>query len=213
MTLQTTELYGNQSHTNVTAAEVAYDGRNFIVDWLATWSYARENTERLVLYSVIAVCLGIVAVLLVVICYLLCCQTRRRTQPPRRIFRTSETTNGDQKHSSRNLLLSSASTQTTSPENVSLLPPDSPDQTWVRSSPNRASPRPAAAADPSSSPSTLRSLPMRVHPGPSTVGDDLVWKTLERQRSMSPTGGLYSNPYRHDTFRTIDSRSSKSPRK
>jgi len=45
--------------------------------------------------------------------------------------------------------------------------------------------------------------------------DDLVRKTLDRQRSRSPRSAarLYTNPYRHDTYRTIDSRASKSPRK
>lgn len=211
MTLQTTQPYDNESRTNETA-DIAYDSASVINDWLATWSYVRENSERLVLYSVIAVCLGLIAVLLAVIFYLLCCRTR--SQRPHRVLRSS-TTNSDEKFSTRNLL-SSSSTQT-SPENQSLLPPDSPDKTWVRSptpavaSPSRASPH--LPADPSSSPSTLRSLPMRVHSGPSTVGDDLIWKTLERQRSRSPNAGLYTNPYRHDTFRTIDSRSSKSPRR
>lgn len=211
VTLETTQLFDNEWHTNETG-DIVYDSANVINDWLATWSYVRENSERLVLYSVIAVCLGFIAVLLAVIFYLICCRTRSRRR--HRVLRSS-TTNSDEKFSSRNLL-SSTSTQT-SPENQSLLPPDSPDKTWVRSptpavgSPNRASPR--LMADPSSSPSTLRSLPTRVHSGPSTVGDDLIWKTLERQRSRSPNAGLYTNPYRHDTFRTIDSRSSKSPRK
>ena len=196
----------------VAAPEAKFTASDYIVLMRRWCVCVTENSERLVLYSVIAVCLGLIAVLLAVIFYLVCCRTRSRRS--HRVLRSS-TTNSDEKFSSRNLL-SSSSTQT-SPENQFLLSPDSPDKTWVRSptpavgSPNRASPH--LLADPSSSPSTLRSLPMRVHSGPSTVGDDLIWKTLERQRPRSPNAGLYTNPYRHDTFRTIDSRSSKSPRK
>jgi len=77
-------------------------------------------------------------------------------------------------------------------------------------------------AEPTSSPSTLRSLPLRLHSGPATVGDDdPVWKTLDARHSQRPRSpnsagvAIYTNPYRHDTYRTIDSRSpsSKSPRK
>jgi len=172
-----------------------------------------DNPERLVLYSMIGVCVGLILLLLVVICHLLC---RQRTTPRRRhLLKSSNSTNSDKKLSSRPLL-PSTSTQTT-PENASLLPPDSPDQTWVRSTSWPASPdRPTdrlLMADPSTDPSTLRSLPIRASSGPATVGDDLVWKTMDRQRPLSPNAGLYNNPYRHDTFRTIDTRSSKSPHK
>ena len=171
------------------------------------------NTERLVLYSVIAVCLGVVALLLAIIIYLRHCRYRSRRH--HRLLHSSSS-NSDKKSATRRLL-SSTSTQTT-PENASLLPQDSPDQSWVGSptsaagwghSPDGTSPR---LADGSSSPSTLRSLPLRVQSGPATVGGDPVWTTLDRQRSRSPNAGLYTNPYRHDTYRTIDSRS-KSPRK
>jgi len=172
-----------------------------------------DNTERLVLYSVIAVLLGTIAILLFIIIYLMCC--RPRSKHHHRIFRLSSTTTSSKKFSSRNIL-SSTSTQTT-PEHTSLLSPDSPDHGWIRS------PTPGAGwvrsldgpspclDDPSASPSTLRSLPLRVQSGPSTVGGEPVWTTMERQRSQSPSAGLYTNPYRHDVFRTIDSR--KSPRK
>jgi len=169
-----------------------------------------------VLYSVIAVCLGFIAVLLAIIVYLLCCRTRWQRQ--HRILRSSTSSVG-KKLSNRDLL-SSTSTQT-APENASLLPAaDSPDKTsGVRSptlagswtpSPENSSPR---RLDPSSSPSTLRSLPLRVSSGPATVGEDLVWKTPDRQRPTSPNAGLYSNPYRHDNYKTIDYRTPKSPRK
>jgi len=177
--------------------------------------YDTENSDRLVLYSTIAVCLGLIAVLLAIIFCLLCRRTRS-SQRPRRLLHSSSS-NSDKKYSSRTLL-SSTSTQTT-PENVSLLPPDSPDQIWLQSSSPAASwPTPPDGpaprlADPTSSPSTLRSLPLRVSSGPATVGDDPVWKTLDRQRSRSPNADMYTNPYRHDAYRTIDSRSSKSPRK
>ena len=134
------------------------------------------NTERLVLYTVIAVCLGVVALLLTVIVYLRHC--RHRSRGHHRLLHISST-NSDKKSTTRRLL-SSTSTQTT-PENTSLLPPDSPDQSWVGSptpaagwghSPDGTSPR---MADGSSSPSTLRSLPLRIQSGPATVGGDPVW--------------------------------------
>jgi len=172
-----------------------------------------EHRERLAVYSVISVCLGLVALLLAIIIYLLCCRNRLRRR--HRILHSSSSTNS-KKFSSRTVL-SSISTQTT-PENASLLPRDSPDQTWVRSptsaggwssSPDRDGPVGPRLADPSSSPSTLRSLPLRVQSRPATVGGDLPWKTMDRQRPQSPNAGLYTNPYRHDTYRTIDSRSRK----
>ena len=159
----------------------------------------------------IATCLGAVALLLAVIFYLI-----YRRHHPRRghlILHTSSTYS-DKKFSSRTPL-SSASTQT-SPETAFLLAADSPDLTSVKSPTTRAPPADGPSprvVDPSSSPSTLRSLPVRMQSGPATVGGDPVWRTLDRQGSRSPSAAMYSNPYRHDIFRTIDSRSSKSPRK
>jgi len=189
---------------------------SFFLTYLLTYLLCviTGNTERLILYTVIAVCLGVVALLLAVIVHLRC---RGRSQRRHRLLHSSSS-NSYKKYSS-GTRHSSTFTQT-APENASLLPPDSPDQSWITtptraaswgSSPDGPSPR---LADPSSSsPSTLRSLPLRVHSGPGTVGGDPVWTTMDRQRPQSPNAGLYTNPYRHDTFRTIDSRSSKSQRK
>lgn len=200
MTQNTTDLLDNGYHDNGTEAMVGGDSGNIFIDWISTWSYASENSERLMLYSIMSICLGLVSILLFIIMYLLCCPLRHSGH--RHFIRPIFT-----KSSKRNLL-SSTSTQTTT-ESAFLLSSNSPGVRSPGSSVDGPSPR---LADPSSSPSTLRSL--RVHSGLVTVGGEPVWTTLDRQKSVSPTVGLYTNPYRHDTFRTIDSRSSKSsPRK
>jgi len=168
------------------------------------------------LYSMIAVCLGVICILLVVIFHL----RRSRTRSTRRRILHSSSSNSDQGKKFSSRTYSSAASTQTAPENEALLPADSPDHGWVQSptpgtgrgySTDGPSPR---LADPSSSPSMLRSLPVRAHSRPATVGDsDPVWMTLERDRPRSPNADLYTNPYRHDAYRTIDSRASKSPRR